>query len=61
VSVTINSLPATVYGAALAPGFAGLYQVGIQVPSTLGNGNWPEAATIGGVSSPSGAVLAVQQ
>jgi len=30
VSVTINSLPATVFGAALAPGFAGLYQVGFR-------------------------------
>jgi hypothetical protein len=38
-----------VYGAALAPGFAGLYQVAIRVPASLGNGNWPVVATIGGV------------
>lgn len=61
VSVEINNVSATVYGAALAPGFAGLYQVAIQVPASLGNGNWPVVATIGGVSSPSGMVLTVQQ
>jgi uncharacterized protein (TIGR03437 family) len=59
--VTIDNVSATVYGAALAPGFAGLYQVAIQVPESLGNGDWPIVATIGGVASPSGAVLAVQQ
>jgi len=60
VSVTIDNLPATVYGGALAPGFAGLYQIAIQVPSSLGSGNWPVVATIDGVSSPAGPVLAVQ-
>jgi uncharacterized protein (TIGR03437 family) len=60
-TVEIDNVSAKVYGAALAPGFAGLYQVAIQVPATLGNGNWPIVATIGGVSSPSGAVLTVQQ
>lgn len=59
-TVTINNVSATVYGAALAPGFAGLYQVAIQVPASLGNGNWPVVATIGGVSSPNGLELAVQ-
>ena len=60
-TVEIDNVSATVYGAALAPGFAGLYQVAIQVPESLGNGNWPIVATIGGVSSPGGAVLTVQQ
>ncbi len=60
-TVKINGTSATVYGAALAPGFAGLYQVAIQVPSSLGNGDWPVVTTIGGVSSPSGTVLTVQQ
>jgi uncharacterized protein (TIGR03437 family) len=59
--VTIDNLSATVYGAALAPGFAGLYQVAIQVPASLGNGDWPVIATIGGVSSPAGAILSVQE
>jgi uncharacterized protein (TIGR03437 family) len=60
-TVTIDNIPATVYGAALAPGFAGLYQVAIQVPASLADGNWPVVATVGGVSSPSGLVLAVAQ
>ena len=59
--VTLNNISATVYGAALAPGFAGLYQVAIQVPASLTDGDWPVVATIGGVQSPSGAVLSVKQ
>ena len=61
-SVTINNVPATVYAAALAAGYAGLYQVAVQVPASLGNGNWPVIATMGlfdGASSPSSVVLAV--
>jgi uncharacterized protein (TIGR03437 family) len=66
VTVTINNVPATVYGTALTPGDSGLYQVAIQVPTTLGNGDWPIVATIGSAtffnvtSSPSGAILTVQ-
>lgn len=60
-TVRINNLSATVYGAALAPGFAGLYQVAIQVPPTLADGDWPVLATIGGVTSPTGIVLTVKQ
>jgi uncharacterized protein (TIGR03437 family) len=51
-TVTINNVAATVYGAALAPGFAGLYQVAIQVPTSLPDGDWPLVTTIGGVASP---------
>jgi len=66
VTVTINNIPATVYGAALAPGYAGLYQVAIQVPASLANGDWPIVATIGSTvlfdvtSSPGGVILTVQ-
>jgi uncharacterized protein (TIGR03437 family) len=59
--VTINSLQATVYGAALAPGFAGLYQVAIQVPASLVDGDYPVVANIGGVQSPSGVTLSVRR
>jgi uncharacterized protein (TIGR03437 family) len=65
VTVTINNVPATVYGAALAPGYAGLYQVAIQVPASLANGDWPIVATIGSTTffdvtpSPSGVILTV--
>jgi uncharacterized protein (TIGR03437 family) len=59
--VTLNGVAVMVYGAALAAGDGGLYQVAIQVPSTMADGNWEVEATIGGVKSPSGVVLAVKQ
>lgn len=61
VTVTINNVTATVYGTALTPGVAGLYQVAIQVPVSLGSGSWNITASTQGFSSPSGAVLSVQQ
>jgi uncharacterized protein (TIGR03437 family) len=60
-TVTINNVTATVYGAALAPGYAGLYQVAIQVPNSLADGDWPIVASIGGVQSPSGVILSVHR
>jgi uncharacterized protein (TIGR03437 family) len=57
--VTINNIPALVYGAALAPGFAGLYQIAIQVPTSMADGDWPVQASIGGVQSPTGTILSV--
>jgi uncharacterized protein (TIGR03437 family) len=60
-SISIGNIPATVSGAALAPGSAGLYQIAIQVPSSLTDGDWPIQASIGGVASPGGVVLTVQQ
>ncbi|HEX5228687.1 MAG TPA: hypothetical protein VFW44_13300 [Bryobacteraceae bacterium] len=60
-TITLGGIPAKVYGAALAPGFAGLYQIAIQVPPSLGNGDWPVVATIGGASSPAGMNLTVQK
>jgi uncharacterized protein (TIGR03437 family) len=58
-TVTVNNTPAVVYGAALAPGSAGLYQIAIQVPTTLADGDWPIQASIGGALSPTGIVLSV--
>ena len=60
-TVTLNNVPCTVYGTALASGYAGLYQVAIQVPTSMPNGDWPLVATIGGVASPSNMILSVQQ
>ena len=57
--ITIDNVPATVYGAALAPGSAGLYQIAIQVPPSLADGDWPIQALIGGVVSPAGTILTV--
>jgi uncharacterized protein (TIGR03437 family) len=58
-TVTIDNISATVYGAALASGSVGLYQIAIQVPTTLANGSWPIQAQIGGVSAPAGTLLTV--
>jgi uncharacterized protein (TIGR03437 family) len=60
-SVSIDNAPVTVYGAALAPGSAGLYQIAIQVPTAIGDGDWPIQATIGGVTSPAGTILSVHK
>ncbi|HTS51183.1 MAG TPA: IPT/TIG domain-containing protein [Bryobacteraceae bacterium] len=59
-SVSIGNIPATVAGAALASGSAGLYQIAIQVPGSLTDGDWPILAMIGGVTSPAGTILTVQ-
>jgi len=59
-SVTINNR-VPVCGARLAAGDAGLHQLAVQVPTSLGNGNWPVVATMGfrGASSPASVVLAM--
>jgi uncharacterized protein (TIGR03437 family) len=59
--VTIGNMSALVYGAALAPGSVGLYQIAIQVPLSLADGDWPIQASIGNVTSPSGAVITVKK
>ena len=59
VTVTIGGVGAPVYGAALAPGFGGLYQVAIQVPLTAPSGDQPIVATINGVSSPSTTLITI--
>jgi uncharacterized protein (TIGR03437 family) len=51
VSVTIGNATASVYGTALASGFAGLYQVVVTVPATLANGDYGLVATVGGVAT----------
>ena len=61
VTVTIGGTRAVVYGAALSPGSAGLYQVAVHVPDSLIDGDWPVRATIGGVESPENVTLAVQR
>jgi uncharacterized protein (TIGR03437 family) len=58
-TVTVDNIPSIVYGAALASGSAGLYQIAIQVPNTLADGDWPIQASIGGTLSPTGVVLSI--
>jgi uncharacterized protein (TIGR03437 family) len=60
-TVTLNSLPATVIGAALTSDAAALYQVAVQLPTSLPNGDYFLQASIGGVTSPLGVILSVQQ
>jgi uncharacterized protein (TIGR03437 family) len=55
VTVTVGGKQATVFGggnAFLAPGFVGLYQIDIQVPSGLSPGPQPIAISVGGQTSP---------
>jgi len=61
VSVKVGTESATVYGAALAPRHAGLYQVAIQIPASLANGDYPVVATISGAQSPGTTLITVQQ
>ncbi len=60
-TVTLNNTSVTVYGAALTPGVVGVYQVAIQVPSTLADGDYSLQATTGGVQSSPGIVLPVRR
>jgi uncharacterized protein (TIGR03437 family) len=60
VAVTVGNTAATVYGAALAPGYAGLYQVAIQIPTSLANGDYAVIATVSGKVSPSITLITVQ-
>ena len=53
VTVTVGGIPAQVYGAAMAPGFAGLYQVAIQIPPSAPDGDLPLSATVNGTPSAS--------
>jgi minor extracellular serine protease Vpr len=51
--VTIGGQPATVQYHGLAPGYAGVYQVNVQVPTNISAGNQPITISIGGNTSPS--------
>ena len=55
----MGMMPATVYGAALAPGFAGLYQVAIQIPQ-LADGDYPLVLTLGTFATPAGGFITVK-
>jgi uncharacterized protein (TIGR03437 family) len=61
VTVKIGSADAQVFGCALSPGYAGLYQVAIQVPSSMADGDYPLTATVSGVTSPDGVILSVKK
>lgn len=52
--ISIGGLPADVQFAGLIPGFAGLYQFNVMVPSAVGDGDQPVIADLNGIVSPSG-------
>jgi uncharacterized protein (TIGR03437 family) len=58
--VMIGGQQATVIGAALAPGFAGLYQVAVTVPSGLTDGDQPITIQSQSITSPSGVFLNIK-
>ncbi|HLG95127.1 MAG TPA: hypothetical protein VKX49_02315 [Bryobacteraceae bacterium] len=57
--IPLNNNPVVVFGAALAPGSAGLYQIAIQLPNDIPNGDYPLLAGIGSSQSPTGVILSV--
>ena len=61
VTVTVGPAAAVVYGAALTSGEAGLYQVAIQIPTTLADGDHPIVATVSGAQSPASTLITVQK
>lgn len=61
VTVAVGGAGAQVFGAALAPGSAGLYQIAIQIPSSTPDGDIPIQASIGGFQSPDGVFITVQK
>ena len=61
VTVTVAGQTAVVYGAALTPAAAGLYQVAIQVPLYLPDGDYPVVATVYNNSQSPAALLTVQK
>jgi len=51
VTVTIGGQTVTAAWSGLAPGYAGLYQINFQVPTSLSPGNQPMTIAVGGVTS----------
>ena len=58
VTVTIGGVPAIVAFSGLT--MAGLYQINLTVPQGTGSGDQALAATVNGVQTPTGPVVAVQ-
>ena len=60
-TVLIGGISAQVIGAALAPGYAGLYQIAVKIPDGLANGDQPIRIQSGSAQSPAGLLLTIQQ
>src|SRR5262249_1503315 len=63
VTVTLggNTLPAAnILYAGVSPGTAGLYQLNIQVPTGLADGDYPLVLTVAGASTPGGGYITIK-
>jgi uncharacterized protein (TIGR03437 family) len=58
-TVTVGGAPVPVISAVLSPGSVGLYQVAIQLPSSVPTGTVAIQASVGGMLSPSGVDILV--
>jgi uncharacterized protein (TIGR03437 family) len=61
VSIKIGTADVQPIYALLSPGYAGLYQIAIQVPASMADGDYPLKATVAGASSPDGVTLSVKK
>ena len=61
VKVFIDGMAAEVLGAALSPGFAGLYQVAVKVPEAARAGDLSVIVDVGGYRSPDNVLITVQR
>jgi uncharacterized protein (TIGR03437 family) len=60
-AVTVGGINAPLISAVLSPGSAGLYQIAIQIPDSVPNGDLPVVAQVQGVQSPGNVLLTVQK
>ena len=61
VTATIGNMAATVVGTAISPGSPGLYQIAVQVPASVPDGDLPVVAQVNGVQSSSNVLLNVKR
>ena len=61
VTVTVGDVLVSVIGAALSPGFAGLYQIAIQIPDSMPSGDLLVKAKVEGFSTPNNVYLFIGQ
>jgi uncharacterized protein (TIGR03437 family) len=61
VTLTIGNISATVVGAAISPGSPGLYQIAVQVPASVPDGDLPVVVQVNGVQSSSNVLLNVKR
>jgi uncharacterized protein (TIGR03437 family) len=60
LQVFFGGIPATVSYAGFAPGYVGLYQFNVLVPSVAASDSVPLTFTLGGAPGPQNLVIAIQ-